>query len=143
MRDLVTDPFHLLAAARTPPWSVLCFAVAAAIGAVGQLLYKTGADAAGRSVADGTSPVLAYLNWKLLLGVLCYIAVMALFVAAFRIGGSLAVLYPVYASTFIWAALLGWWIYGRPVSLVNGLGMALLVGGMWLMGRGGSAEAGQ
>jgi hypothetical protein len=31
---------------------------------------------------------------------------MTLFVAAFRKGGALTLLYPIYASTFIWAALL-------------------------------------
>ena len=113
--------------------SILMFAVAALVGAVGQWLYKSGADAAG-GAAGGV--VRAYLwNARLWGGVVCYIAVMVLFVAAFKRGGSLAVLYPVYASTFIWAALLGLWVYGTPVRPVNVAGMGALVVGMWLMGR--------
>ena len=60
---------------------------------------------------------------------------MVLFVAAFKHGGDLAVLYPVYASTFIWAALISLAVYGTPIKPVNVAGMALLLAGMFLMGK--------
>ncbi|MGB5456893.1 MAG: hypothetical protein WBO18_13135, partial [Gammaproteobacteria bacterium] len=72
---------------------------------------------------------------RLLSGVVCYLAVMALFVAAFKKGGALTVLYPIYASTFIWAALIALVVYGTPIKPVNIVGMSLLVIGMYLMGR--------
>ena len=96
---------------------------------LGQYLYKSGAD-----IADGT--IAGYLlNWRLLSGVVCYIAVMVLFVAAFRKGGALTVLYPVYASTFIWAAIIALLVYGTPIKAVNVAGMAFLVLGMFMMGK--------
>jgi len=116
---------------QTPLSSIVCFVVAALLGAVGQYLYKSGADVAGA----GWQSYLA--NPRLLAGVVCYVAVMVLFVAAFRIGGSLTVLYPIYASTFIWGALIAWRAYGTPITSVNILGMGLLVAGMYLMGRQG------
>jgi len=60
---------------------------------------------------------------------------MVLFVAAFRKGGSLTVLYPIYASTFIWAAFIALLVYGTPIRPVNVAGMSLIVVGMYLMGR--------
>ena len=54
---------------------------------------------------------------------------------AFKRGGALSVLYPLYASTFIWAALLALAAYGTPIKLVNIAGMLLLVFGMFLMGK--------
>jgi drug/metabolite transporter (DMT)-like permease len=45
------------------------------------------------------------------------------------------VLYPIYASTFIFAALIAWAAYGAPIRPANVCGMALLVGGMYFMGR--------
>ena len=114
---------------QTPVASIVMFVVAAALGAVGQLLYKNGADAAGRGL------VSYVLNVRILGGAVCYVAVMVLFVAAFRRGGSLTVLYPVYASTFIWAAILAMLVYSEPIKLMNVLGMALLVTGMYCMGR--------
>ena len=113
----------------TPAISIIFFIVAAFLGAVGQYLYKSGADLADSGIAS------YLLNWRLLAGVACYIAVMALFVAAFRKGGSLTVLYPIYASTFIWAALLALLFQAIPIRPVNIAGMGLLVIGMFLMGK--------
>ena len=114
---------------QTPAVSILMFAMAALVGAVGQYLYKSGAD----STTGGVGSYLA--NVRLLAGVACYIAVMILFVAAFKRGGSLTVLYPIYASTFIWAAVIARFAYQTPIQPVNVVGMLLLIAGMWLMGR--------
>lgn len=113
----------------TPVLSIVFFVVAAFLGALGQYLYKSGAD-----IADGT--VMGYLlNWRLFGGVVCYIAVMVFFVAAFRKGGALTVLYPVYATTFIWAAIIALAVYGTPIKPVNVAGMGFLVLGMFMMGK--------
>jgi multidrug transporter EmrE-like cation transporter len=112
----------------TPAISIACFAIAAFLGAVGQFLYKSGAAAA-------TGGWVSYLaNARLLGGVVCYVAVMVLFVAAFKQGGSLTVLYPIYASTFIWAALIAWRVDGTPITAINGLGMGLIIAGMLFLG---------
>jgi len=113
---------------KTPPLSILLFILAAVLGAAGQFFYKTGA---GKT----SGKLLSYLNAWLLGGVLCYIAVMVLFVAAFKKGGSLSVLYPIYASTFIWAAIISYLAYSTPIRPANIVGMALLVAGMYLMGK--------
>jgi hypothetical protein len=105
------------------------FVIASLLGAVGQYLYKDGADRA-------TGGLVGYiLNARILFGVTCYISVMVLFVAAFRIGGRPIVLYPIYASTFIWAAILGLMIYDIPIRPIHIAGMMMLVAGMYLMGR--------
>ncbi len=113
----------------TPLISIVLFFIAAALGALGQFLYKEGSAAA-------TSGLVSYVaNWRILTGIVCYTAVMVLFVAAFKKGGSLSVLYPVYASTFIFAAVISYFAYGTPIKLINVAGMLLLVGGMYCMGR--------
>ena len=79
---------------------------------------------------------MAYvLNPRILGGVVCYVAVMVLFIAAYRSGGALTLLYPTYASTFIFAAIIALLVYGTPITAVNILGMMFLVLGMVLMGR--------
>ena len=47
----------------------------------------------------------------------------------------MSVLYPVYASTFIFAAIIALLAFGEPIKLVNVVGMVVLVFGMFLMGR--------
>ncbi len=103
--------------------------IASFLGALGQYLYKSGAESAGKSAISYVA------NYRILLGIVCYVGVMILFVAAFRKGGSLTVLYPIYATTFIWAAMIALLAYGTPIKPVNILGMAILVVGMYLMGR--------
>ena len=113
----------------TPAISIVFFLAAALLGALGQYLYKSGADLAGPTLASHL------VNVRLLGGVICYLAVMVLFVAAFKKGGSLTVLYPIYATTFIWAAVLALLVYGTPIKAINVAGMGLLVIGMYLMGK--------
>ncbi len=114
---------------QTPLGSMVYFLLAALLGALGQFLYKSGAERA-------TGTLLSYLlNGRLLGGVVCYLAVMVLFVAAFRRGGELSVLYPIYATTFIWAAFIALWAYGVPIKPINVFGMVCLVAGMFFMGK--------
>lgn len=113
---------------QTPLNSILCFLVAALVGALGQYLYKSGAD-------QTTAAVTSYLNFRLLGGVACYIGVMVLFVVGFKLGGQMHVLYPLYASTFIWGALIALLAYGTPIRPINIAGMVLLIAGMYLMGK--------
>ena len=114
---------------KTPTTSIILFAIAAFLGAVGQYLYKSGADRAGNTIGG------YLLNIRLAGGVACYVAVMVLFVAAFKRGGEMSVLYPIYASSFIWAALIALAVLGTPIRPVQVGGMLLLVTGMYLMGR--------
>ena len=95
---------------RTSPLAIVFFIIAAFLGALGQFYYKSGAEKAGNTLAS------YIFNARLLGGVICYIAVMVLFVAAFKRGGALTVLYPVYASTFIFAAIIAWFAYGMPIA---------------------------
>lgn len=115
---------------QTPVGSVVMFAAAALVGAVGQYCYQSGAVSSNGTLGG------YLLNWRIATGVACYIAVMVLFIGAFRLGGSLTVLYPVYASTFIFAAVIAWWAHETPIRWVNVAGMLLMIAGMYLMGRG-------
>lgn len=112
----------------TPALSILLILAAAGCGAFGSFLYKTGAQRAGESAkALPMEPRL----WG---GVLCYLFVMVFFIAAFRNGGALTVLYPVYASTFLISAVISLVAFGTPILPINTVGMLLLVAGMYLMG---------
>lgn len=114
---------------QTPFRSIALFLLAAMIGALGQYLYREGAR---MPMPD----MLAWLtNWRILLGMACYIAVMVLFLAGFRNGGEMTVLYPMYASTFIWALLIGRFLLGEPVGPGRILGVGVIVLGMFLIAK--------
>jgi multidrug transporter EmrE-like cation transporter len=112
---------------KTPLVSMLLVLAASLLGAVGQFLFQHASKATkGGLVATLLSP------WALA-GMASYVSVMILFTTAFRMGGSVKVLYPIYASTFIWAALLSLAFFGQPVRPIHGLGMLLLVLGIACM----------
>ena len=114
----------------TPVRSILLFVVASLFGALGQFLYKSGADRASGSIASYV------LNLPLITGVICYVAVMVLFIAGFKQGGAMSVLYPVYATTFIFGAVIALVAFHEPIRPVNIVGMGTLILGMYLMGIG-------
>ena len=118
---------------QTPLVSIAAVLIAALLGALGQYLFKHGADQHG----GGT---WSYLSspW-IWVGMCCYVTIMVLFSYAFRKGGTVTVLYPVYATTFIWAALIGYYRYGQPIRPVHLLGMLLLLTGMYCMGLGNAS----
>ncbi len=109
----------------TPVISIISYLLAAFLGALGQYLYREGATQVQLS-----SPLSLITNAKILLGVVCYVAVMLLFVVGLKKGGQLTALYPVYATTFIWAALIGVLILGENLTLFRILGTALIILGV-------------
>jgi len=112
---------------KTPVSAIACVLAASLLGATGQFLYKAGTD-------RHSGGLVGYVaNARLLGGMLCYLMVMVLFITAFKQGGAVSVLYPVYASTFIFASVGAWFFYKEPLTLLNMSGMCLMVGGMYLM----------
>jgi uncharacterized membrane protein len=112
---------------KTPVLSIICVLVASVLGAVGQFLFQYGAK-------HGKSGVIGFItNPYILTGMAVYITVMVFFTYAFKIGGTVRVLYPLYSSTFIWAAVIACLRYSQPIQPIHIVGMALLTTGMICM----------
>jgi drug/metabolite transporter (DMT)-like permease len=119
---------------QTPAIAIACVLAASILGAAGQFLFKLAADRGGAAPFGFLKTPWAFM------GIACYFAVMMLFSTAFRRGGTVTVLYPVYASTFIWAAVMAWFLQGQPIRPIHVAGMLLLVVGMVCMGWGDAAN---
>ena len=118
---------------QTPIVALICVLAASLLGAAGQFLFKLAACRGGAAPLGFLATPWAFF------GLACYVAVMLLFSLAFRRGGTVTVLYPLYASTFIWAAVMAWAIYGQPIRPIHLAGMAMVVAGMVCMGWGNAA----
>lgn len=102
--------------------------IAAIFGALGQYAYKLG--------ASRLSSVSLLKNYSLFIGVFLFCFVMVLFVIAFKLGGKLSVVYPVYATTFIWGAAIAIFIEKEPFSGLQIFGIATIVIGVSLVAIG-------
>ena len=104
--------------------------VASVIGAAGQFVFQAASSRMGPGL-------LGFLREpRVFAGMVCYLTVMALTTAAFKRGGSVATLYPVYALTFLWAALWSHLAHAEALRLPQVAGLALLVTGIALVQTG-------
>lgn len=78
---------------------ILLNIIAAFFGALGQYAYKKG----GLKLSE----VPIWMNYSIITGILLFCGVMACFVIGYKMGGRISVVYPFYATTFIWGSLIG------------------------------------
>lgn len=99
--------------------------VAAMLGALGQWMYKKG------SLRLSDSPL--WMNYQILLGILLFCGVMVCFVFGYKAGGRISVVYPFYATTFIWGSLIGVFLEKEPFHWSLFMGTIVLLIGLVMM----------
>lgn len=110
---------------------ILLNLVAALVGAFGQYFYKQG--------AAKLASVPIWKNGSLFIGCVLFCAVMALFVAAYRLGGKMSVVYPFYATTFLWSTALSTIVLGERVTPLQWTGVVGVVFGVAAIAAGQSS----
>ncbi len=105
------------------------------LGAAAQMMIKTGANTISHK--DWLGSLLGMLtSVPLFFGYCMYGLSLVLLTLAFR-HGELSKLYPVIALTYVWVAALSVVILHEPMNPFKGVGVALIVAGVGLMGVGG------
>jgi len=112
---------------KTPLLAIGSVLIASVLGAIAPFLFEHGAKQLQGRIVDFV------LNPYIIAGMATYLTVMVFFTYAFRLGGTVRVLYPIYATTFIWAAVFAWLRHGTPIEPVHAGGMALLMTGIVCM----------
>jgi uncharacterized membrane protein len=111
----------------TPPLAIGSVLIASLLGGIAPFLFEHGSKQLQGRVLEFV------LNPYIIAGMATYLAVMVFFTYAFRMGGSVKVLYPIYATTFIWAAVFAFFRHGSPIEPIHMGGMALLMVGIVCM----------
>lgn len=109
---------------------ILLNCIAAFLGAFGQYYYKRGALLLDRQP----------LNWSLVFGLLLFCGAMLLFILAYKLGGKISVVYPFYATTFIWGTLIGMVLEKEIVRTGHFIGLAFLLVGLTIIAYQGHAQ---
>jgi drug/metabolite transporter (DMT)-like permease len=103
------------------------------LGAAAQILLKTGANQ-----LTHPSPLAMLTNLELLAGLSLYGVSTVLLVLALK-DGELSLLYPVIALTYVWVTLLSLLVFHDRVNPIKLAGIAVIVLGVAVLGRGGKA----
>jgi drug/metabolite transporter (DMT)-like permease len=104
---------------------------AAVLGAAANLLYKR--------AAQELFSVPLWKNTNLIFGLICFFLVLVLFISAFRAGGKLMLVYPAYATTYIWALVFSIKFEREAVSPWQIAGIVAIMTGVALIGWGARA----
>ena len=108
------------------------------ISAVAQILFKIGArdlPAVG-PMAFVANPLLALRNLPVLAGLGLYAVFMLLFVVALK-DTELSIIYPVISFSYVWVALLSLIFFQERINLATGCGIAIIMAGVMILGKGG------
>ena len=105
------------------------------IGAAAQVLIKTGAGTLGEHPSLIKTGISILTTPQLFAGYSLYGASMVLLVLALR-HGELSALYPVIALTFVWVTVLSVVVFHEALNVPKVSGIALIVIGVAMLGRG-------
>jgi multidrug transporter EmrE-like cation transporter len=100
------------------------------LGAAAQILMKTGANNLAHPGLIGMATNLPLMAGYSLYGMSTVLLVMALK------DGELSLLYPVIALTYVWVTGLSFLIFHDTVNIFKLLGVAIIVAGVVVLGRG-------
>jgi multidrug transporter EmrE-like cation transporter len=110
--------------------SVMLVIACTILGAAAQILMKVG-------MGHFQPNALALItNVPLLTGYVLYGINTLMMVLALR-EGELSMLYPIIAMTYVWVTLLSYALLGEKPNLYKNLGIAVIVLGVAVLGRGG------
>ena len=111
---------------------ITIMAIAACLGSLGQVSLK---------YASGTPLTFTgiVLNPYLWAFAVCYGIGTIINFYAYRMGGTVAVIYPVVALSYVFAALLAWKLLGETPNAIVVAGICVIIVGVALIGIGANA----
>ncbi len=95
------------------------------VTSIGQLLWKFGAMRLPE----------VFTNWPLILGFILHIIAAAILITSFKTG-EVSVLFPMYATNYVWVSLLSYLYFAEPLNAFKWAGMAAVMIGVVLLSKG-------
>jgi drug/metabolite transporter (DMT)-like permease len=114
---------------KTQLWAMGIILFSTLLTSTAQLFYKFGAS---KLRFDFLSLIT---NYELLMGLFLYAIGGILLILSFR-GGEVSVLYPIFATSYIWVSFMSIYFLGEIMNLFKWGGVIAIVGGIALIGFG-------
>lgn len=105
--------------------------IAALTGSIGQIMLKLASEKFNLNNISGT-----LTNWPLYFFAMTYGIAVLINIWAYKAGGKVAIIYPVIALSYIFAALLAWKFLGEPITGWTIAGSLVIIFGVGLIGYG-------
>ncbi len=105
---------------------------AAFAGAFAQYFYKLG--------SANILEIPIWKNYHIFAGIITFTLVLVLFIIAFRLGGKMFVIYPVYATTYIWGAILAKYGAKETITSYQIFGVIMIMIGVSAISLGHSSN---
>tara|TARA_Y100000310_G_scaffold47186_1_gene43796 strand:- start:22132 stop:22515 length:384 start_codon:yes stop_codon:yes gene_type:complete len=113
----------------TKPWAIGIILFSTLLTSTAQLFYKFASDKLSFNILE------LITNYELIVGMVLYAVGGVLLILSFR-GGEVSVLYPLFATSYIWVSFLSIYFLGEIMNLYKWLGVAAIILGIVLIGYG-------
>jgi drug/metabolite transporter (DMT)-like permease len=110
-------------------WVIVITLIAALITSFSQLLFKKGIKKKLNSLKDMFGLIR---NWRVVLGVVGYVAGLAVYLLALS-RAPLSLVYPIFASTFIFVAVISFLVLKEKASALRIAGVLVIFFGIFLV----------
>lgn len=110
---------------KTKWWAIAIVLLCTLVTTTAQVFLKTGAD----------KLPLIFFNWALFLGITLYGIGAFILIIAFK-GGEVTVIYPIFASSYIWVSILSVYFFSEPLNLLKISGIFVVILGITFIALG-------
>lgn len=118
----------------TKLWAVGIILFSTLLTSTAQLFYKFGAEKLSFDILS------IITNLELIMGMILYAVGGILLILSFR-GGEVSVLYPIFATSYIWVSFLSIYFLGEVMNIFKWLGVFTIIAGISLIGYGSKKAA--
>ena len=118
----------------TKTWAMGIVFASTLLTSTAQLFWKFGSNKLEFNILS------AITNIELITGVLLYAVAGTLLILSFR-GGEVSVLYPIFATSYIWVSFLSIYFLGEIMNPYKWMGVSAIVMGIVLIGFGSKKTA--
>mgnify|MGYP001610200823 FL=1 len=118
----------------TKLWAMGIVFASTLLTSTAQLFWKFGSNKLEFSILS------AITNIELITGIILYAIAGTLLILSFR-GGEVSVLYPIFATSYIWVSFLSIYFLGEIMNAYKWIGVAAIVIGIVLIGFGSKKTA--
>lgn len=112
------------------------------LGAIAMVVFCTVITSAGQIMWKFGALRLpeVFTNWPMIGGFLLHIIAAGILISSFKTG-EVTVLFPMYATNYVWVSLLSFVYFAEPLNAFKWAGMAAVIIGVILLGTGAHKHA--